>query len=562
MKRLILGIFTAILLCVPFTVSAQFAEERIDAFDTQITVNTDGTMNVQETITYNFGNESRHGIFRTIPTTKTNTEGKEYRMKFDVQSIEDENGKSYTYDESNSDNILTLKIGDADKYVDGVKVYIIRYTVSGALTYFSDHDEIYWNATGTEWQVPIMQASAMVRIPSWENTDETQTTSGACYTGTFGATGNDCTMIANQTQFVSMSNRPLGIGEGLTIAALFPKGIVEVLEPELVVGFFETWWGKLIGLGIILIVLLWYVVYPLWLPIKWFIYGRDPSHNKGKLTAHYDPPKTKSGRPLTPAETGVLIDEHAGAHEISAILIDLAQRGYMKIVEKKKDEFELVKQELATKDDELQSFESIFLKKIFAKKDVIKLKDADLYTATQKVQEDLYASLVSEGYFPESPQKVRNYYAIIATLAGTTFNFPLMLIAAIFGRIMPRKTWDGVHAANLVRSMKGFLTSQERQLAFQAKNQMFFEQLLPFAIAFGVEKIWAKRFEDLTMSKPEWFESSTSHFTPSTFTSHVNSSISSFQSAATASSSSSGFSSGGSSGSSGGGGGGGGGGSW
>ena len=155
----------------------------------------------------------------------------------------------------------------------------------------------------------------------------------------------------------------------------------------------------------------------------------------------------------------------------------------------------------------------------------------------------------------------------VAVVAFFTFNIPLGIVAVLFGTYMPRKTITGVDSAVAGRSLQNFLSSQERQLEFQAINQMMFEKLLPYAIAFGVERIWAERFKEIDMKPPDWYESEDiSSFNSVLFASHLSSSFSSFQSAATPPSSvrsSSGFSSGFSSGgSSGGGGGGGGGGSW
>lgn len=93
-----------------------------------------------------------------------------------------------------------------------------------------------------------------------------------------------------------------------------------------------------------------------------------------------------------------------------------------------------------------------------------------------------------------------------------------------------------------------------------------FEKLLPYAVAFGVEKIWAKRFADIDMKQPEWYEGYSGYSYSSTnFVRSLDSSFDRVNKAATpvsSTSSSSGFSSGFSGGSSGGGGGGGGGGSW
>ena len=93
---------------------------------------------------------------------------------------------------------------------------------------------------------------------------------------------------------------------------------------------------------------------------------------------------------------------------------------------------------------------------------------------------------------------------------------------------------------------------------------MMFERLLPFAVAFGVERIWAKRFESLNITQPNWYHSySSSHFSSYMLVNSLNSSFRSITTAATPTRSSTGHSSGfGGGGFSGGGGGGGGGGSW
>jgi uncharacterized membrane protein YgcG len=335
-----------------------------------------------------------------------------------------------------------------------------------------------------------------------------------------------------------------------------------------VIPFSETWYGKLIIAAVIFALITWYILYPLYIPLKWFFSGRDPRGLIGEASAWYDPPKTRSGRLLTPAETGTLIDEHAGPKEISALIVDLARRGYFKIVEKKKDDYELVKGKEFKGDPDLLKHEMLLLIELFASKDKVRVKDADMYDVVKTVQDELYETMVKEGFFPENPDKIRKYYSVISGMAAVTFNFFLLMMAAIFGRLMPKKTLEGVHASNVAKSLKNFLKSQDRQLEFQAQNQMFFEKLLPFAVAFGVEKIWAERFKDIDMKEPDWYKGSVhGAFNSSSFTRSLGSSLSSVNSAATPTTSSSGFSSGfssggGGGGSSGGGGGGGGGGSW
>ena len=48
---------------------------------------------------------------------------------------------------------------------DAVRTVNIRYEVTNGLRFFDEHDELYWNVTGTEWPVPIRAASARIVLP-------------------------------------------------------------------------------------------------------------------------------------------------------------------------------------------------------------------------------------------------------------------------------------------------------------------------------------------------------------------------------------------------------------
>lgn len=214
--------------------------------------------------------------------------------------------------------------------------------------------------------------------------------------------------------------------------------------------------------------------------------------------------------------------------------------------------------------DKLLDYEKLLLDSFFKSKKEIRLRDKYLYEEVEKVKNKLYEDVVSIGLFPKNPQNIRTGYYILALIALFTANFFLAIVAFIFGRVMPRKTLEGVNAFSVAKSLKNFLTSQKRQLEFQADRQMMFEKLLPYAVAFGVERIWAKRFENMNLKQPDWYQSySSGHFNSVVLANSLSSSMASFRASATPNRSTSGFSSGfGGGGFSGGGGGGGGGGSW
>ena len=73
------------------------------------------------------------------------------------------------------------------------------------LRYFDDHDELYWNVTGTGWIFPIREASASVELPGGARATDT-----TYYTGPEGSREQDArqTGSAGAPEFVT--TRPLG----------------------------------------------------------------------------------------------------------------------------------------------------------------------------------------------------------------------------------------------------------------------------------------------------------------------------------------------------------------
>lgn len=548
-------LLTAFLFLFPQGVFA----EQIDSFYSDITIHKDGSVGVTETIQYDFGIDERHGIFRIIPLIKINQDGKKFRMTIEPELVKSESGVVYTSDVTTEDGALQIKIGDADKTITGKHTYILPYNVFGALTYFSDHDELYWNVTGNDWRVPIQSAKAVVVMPEAFEAEQLQL---RCYTGYEGSIVEDCTI--GEDAGVVTSTAALAAGEGLTIVVGFPKHSVAILEPTPVVDFFDTLLGKLTLIGILLAAMGWYVALPVWIIFSWWKKGRDPKVPTGIARAWFSPATGINNRPLTPGETGTLLDERADFQDITATIVDLARREYLHIIEKKKNDFQLKKMKKFAADSELLPFEQTLLSGIFKTNDTYDVKGASIVSVVGETKRALYTQVVKEGFFDRNPETTRSLYTALGVFALMTFNIPLSLAAFIFGMAMPAKTIKGATAANVSTALKNFLTSQSRQLKFQAEKQMMFEKLLPYAIAFGVERVWAERFKDMKLQAPTWYEGYRgSRFTSTQFVHHLDRSFSStLSTAATPTRSSSGFSSGSSGGSSGGGGGGGGGGSW
>ncbi len=530
--------------------------EHIQSFDSKININKDGSIDVGETIIYDFSNLTRHGIFRTIPYTKISPNGKTLEISFSDFSVKDEFGNDYKFTKTTIRDNIQLKIGDPNKVITGLHTYVISYKAKGEIGYFDNHDELYWNVTGNEWKIPIAKATSTIYLPENIKKESLKT---KCFTGIYGSKDENCSISVDENSISFAANDFLPEQNGLTALVGFPKGTIATLLPTERILFFDTILGKIVLILIFLGVFLWYVLLPVLLGVIWFYKGRDPDVGK-PARAWFDPPKTKNGRELTPAETGGLVDENVDNRDVFSTIVNLAQRGYLVIEEKTKQDFTLVKKKEFKDDPKLLDFEKKLLEGIFGDDKTCRLKDKELYKEVFDVKNTIYKNLVTDGFFSSNPQTIRAFYYVLAILGLSTANVSLGITAFIFGRVMPRKTLFGAQQANIGKSLKNFLSSQERQLKFQADKQMMFEKLLPYAVAFGVEKIWAERFSKFKLQPPEWYHGySGSTFNAVIFTNTLASSYSSFASASHPPTSGSGFGGGGFSG---GGGGGGGGGSW
>ncbi len=607
-RKILFTIFLFIFLNSLF--KSKVLAEKIDSFNSDIKINKDGTVTVEETINYDFENSQKHGLVRNLYYKTKNEDGKTYIIDFSILNIVDENGNKYNYSQAKIENYIELKIGDADKLISGKKTYVINYKISGGLRYFSDHDEFYWDLIGFDWKVPILKYTASISFPS---TLQESDLKYLCYEGPSGSTLETC-LINNSNGRVNLSSsKLLKPSENITVVVSFPKNIVAVLEPrEDRPSIFLKAFQILIGLG----ASIWYVFFPIKYLIDSVRESKNLKKNQRIVSAWFEPPQYNDGTVFSPAETGFIVDNKIDHRELTATIIHLAQRGFLKIKEDEDKHFSFIRlkkvESTELRDFEKEVMEALFrdgvdiasldetqikkleiqlsnLKKInkviktpymsdiekqlnrIGQGDITEVTDKELkksktlFAKITKFNKYVEDEVVGKGMFEEKPTEVYSKNMTLFALGLTTLN-PLLSIAGfVAGRKSAKRTLKGIEKYSEAMSLMNFLKSQDEQLNYQSMNQMFFEKLLPYAAAFGVEKQWAKRFKDIYLTKPDWYEGS--NFSNSIFIGSMTGSIggsmkSSYSSGMSSTRSSSGFSSGFSGGSSGGGGGGGGGGSW
>lgn len=163
MKKIFLLCLFLILVFLP---AKTWAAEHIAEFELEFQINKDSSVDVTEKIEYDFDNLQKHGIFRNIPV-KYEARGGNYSLRLSDISVTDENGMAHNFTKSSSGGDLVIKIGDADKFVTGKKIYVIKYKVKRALNYFEDHDEFYWNAIGNQWKIPHSKCFSQGDFARW-----------------------------------------------------------------------------------------------------------------------------------------------------------------------------------------------------------------------------------------------------------------------------------------------------------------------------------------------------------------------------------------------------------
>lgn len=161
-------VFIGLLLCLGlFSPVNALAKEQINNFDIKIEVEENGVYHVRQIVDWDFGDEQHHGIYATIPQVyEMNFNGSVKRYYFPVQNI---NVKDYPY-EVESDNSVSIQIGDPDKYVSGVVRYEYTYDIITRELGLDGRSMFYFNLVGNGWKAPIKHVNYEITMPKAFNT--------------------------------------------------------------------------------------------------------------------------------------------------------------------------------------------------------------------------------------------------------------------------------------------------------------------------------------------------------------------------------------------------------
>jgi hypothetical protein len=497
-------------------------ELRIQGFDSEIVVLPDSTVDITETIKVQFIG-SWNGVFRTIPVEYPGPGGFNYSLLLtDASATEGATGPALRIEKSRQGPNLEFKI-----YVpgaaDSTHTILLHYRVKNGLRYFQDHDELYWNVTGTDWTVPLGSVTAHAVLPAGVTGLR-----AAEYTGAYGSRAQDAQVDILGSNVTVRTSRPLAYREGLTLIVGWDKGFVNApTRSDLIAQFLQSNWPLFAPVAAF--------VFMYWL---WYKRGRDP--NVGSVAVQYEPPNG-----LTPGEAGTLVDDEVDMRDITASIVDLAVHGFLEIEEKKTErmmglyssqDFAFMLKKKPAQWTGLKPHELLLLAGLFENgvRDYVELSELQnrFYKNLPGIRKALFDSLVRNGYYAHRPDEVRGVFIGVAVVTGAlllaigqylaqrlgmqSLPFTIAAIATgaivvAFGWVMPARTVSGAKARLGVLGFEDFLSRVEGDRlermtsATHMTQAQTFEKYLPFAMALGVEKRWASAFGSVYKEPPSWY---------------------------------------------------------
>ncbi|HEY6348456.1 MAG TPA: DUF2207 domain-containing protein [Candidatus Angelobacter sp.] len=499
---------------------------QVTRFNANIHVEEDGSARVNEQISFAFAGEF-HGIYRSIPVEYPGPDGTNYSLFVQVNHITDENGAALKFEKHTSNGYLKLKV-----YLEAsnmTRTVNIEYTVLDASKFFEDHDEFYWNVTGNDWQVPIDSAAATLDFPA----PASGQLRAQAFSGVYGS--NNKAPCSVEGPVVSCATaHALDMHGGLTVDVYIPQGILHKPGAWTRV----TWFVRSNPI----------VTLPAWAFLVmftlWWVKGRDP--DPGMSVAPMYAPPDKMG----PAEAGTLVVDHVQPRDITAVLVDLAVRGYIKIAEvdhkgllltHKDYELHLLKD--AGQWGELTDYERTMLQQVFqggTMTHVSELRNR-FYTAVPTLKTQILSALKQKGMYTLDPDSAAGFwvlgaivtaapYALLQWLgwadffSGITPAVICIILAVLpvflFGRELTAKSLLGAKTRVQVLGFEEFMNRVDADRLKRMPLDTF-EKYLPYAMALGVEHRWAKAFEGIVQNPPSWYQSGSGWGPGNTFSTYL-----------------------------------------
>ena len=297
--------------------------EKITNYDVTVQINKNGTLTVNEVIDYEFDGAAKHGIYRDIPLRSKKNGVDIYKSYIKMNSIK-RNGLSEEYSTKNFNEGVRYRVGSADRFVEnGVNRYEFNYVIYNAVFEKDGIYQVYFNAIGQFWKVPIEKATVNIKFGNGKPVTENEISKLDIFTGEYGQSGKDYIENLNNGTIEIKTNKVLQSYNGLSFRLnLKTDNISPTFLDKLQTLYYAH---PLLAAGPVIIIFL--VIYGF---MTWYIFGRDVG--KKAIVPEFNIPKDIS------AMYAAYINGVREPKEILTIgLLSLLSKGYVEADDKKGD---------------------------------------------------------------------------------------------------------------------------------------------------------------------------------------------------------------------------------
>lgn len=565
MNRKIINLLFCIFTFFLFSLNCYANDYDITKYDVEIVVDEHNKYSIKENIDTYF-NVSKHGIVRRIPLYNNiiRQDGTRERNRVLISNVH----VNEEFSSSRENGNYVLKIGSADKTINGKHSYSISYDYDIGLDKNNKYDELYFNIIGTKWDTNISNVTFKITMPKEFDASKL----GFSY-GQYGYSNTDNISYDVDGNVITGSfDGTLLAGEGLNVRMELPEGYF--IRKSVGSSLLECWYYIIPILGVIVS----YVV--------WKKYGKD---DQVVDVVSFYPPENMNSLDVAFAKKGSV-----NSNDAVSLLVYLASKGYIKIVEDKKSKSRFTIQKVKEYDGNNKE-EELFFRGLFKKvwdsissdelnesfyltinsiltkknstanrKEIFNSKSSNkryilflfmLITSSlstiipalgYKLSDVIFSiiicnligivALIIVGiiYDNNCTKKGLNSalgFAFFFVLALAVANFTIIgfeyiyydtvyLIGFIlcmvctyliyfFYLIVTKRTEYGNKVLGEVNGFKKFLETAEKDKleSLVHDDPSYFYNILPYAYVLGVSDAWIKQFEGIAIAPPDWYES-------------------------------------------------------
>jgi len=510
--------------------------EKIRNYEVTVQINKNGTLTVNEVIDYQFGEEFKHGIYRDIPL-RSKRFGFDVHKSFIKMNWIKRDGKDEEYTKNHFYEGIRYRIGSETELVNLYKtesVYELNYDIYNAVFEKDGIYQVYYNAIGQFWNVPIEQASVIIRFPDGQKIKKNEIEKLEVYTGSYGEKGENYDILENDEE-IHISTKELEAKNGLTFMLnLKTDKISPTLVDKLKIVYLSN--PAIIILPFLLLFLTIYSI------VTWKFFGKDP---QGKSVI----PEFNLPKDISPMFAAYINGERDTVEILNAGIFTLLTKGFI-VANRVNGEIKYNKESktVYTQETELAEEERMLLDALSSEKNDIFGSEKRIYNKANSIIEilkDKYHKIIYKNngsflvpfycaapvfmifIFSQTNFEFFNPFIIlyilitlgsffhriwitvskklliglvIIVILGVSFYQGIeifvfttyfVILFIVYAKLIGKYTNEGLRKKEYLKGMKMYIkTAEENQIRkFDNVKELieYFNGILPFAVALGVK---------------------------------------------------------------------------